>query len=347
DSKLSEDVRARINVLSEIPAQWRLKARQWRQMNQRFKLDFNGQEMPSRNDEYLFYQILIGVWPANNDVPSDELIERVKNYMLKAAREAKETTSWANQNLDYEKALTEFVGAVLRESNQEFLADFASFEKSIITAGMMNSLSQVLIKYTSPGVPDLYQGNELCELRLVDPDNRGRVDYLLRQTRLCDLVSAAHKDRTNQIKKMASAMVNGTDHEGNAKLFFTWRALTARRQHLALFRDGQYLPLNVQGPLSKHLIAFARKNEDAEAIIVAPRLCAQLLASGSAIQDSSLWKDTYIELPDTLTAHEYHDYLSYAPCSAASEESGVRVLKASDLFRDFPWALLTTEPAAN
>jgi len=343
DSKLSEDVRARINALSEIPAQWRLKARQWRQMNLRLKLLSDGQEMPSRNDEYLFYQILIGVWPPNNDVPSDELRGRVKNYMLKAAREAKETTSWANPNQDYEKALAGFVTAVLNGSNEEFLADFGSFERRVISAGMMNSLSQTLIKFTSPGVPDTYQGNELFQLRLVDPDNRGPVDYSLREARLCELISVPSKQRSNQIRKMAASIIDGTDYEGNAKLFITWRALAARRQHLSLFRDGQYLPLTVQGPMSKHLIAFARLNGKGEAIIVAPRLCAQLLAYGTSILDLDLWKDTYIELPNALTANQYHNYLSYAPCSVIEEKSEVRTIKTGDLLRDFPWALLAAE----
>ncbi len=346
DSKLSEDVRARINVLSEIPAQWRLKARQWRKMNQRFKSVVDGQEMPSPNDEYLFYQISIGSSPAKNDVPSDEWCERIKNYMLKAAREAKEATSWANQNQDYEKALVGFVSAVMNPSNHEFLVDFASFEKRIVPAGMMNSLSQILIKFTCPGVPDLYQGNELFELRLVDPDNRGRVDYALRRTCLCDLISMPCKERSNYIRKMASTIVDGSDHEGNAKLFLTWRALAARRQHLALFRDGQYVPLSVQGPLSKHLIAFARKYDQAEAIVIVPRLCAQLLAYDVPLDNANLWQDTYIELPQALSASQYQNYLSFTACSV-TDGSGIRMIKASDVFRDFPWALLTSELAVN
>ncbi|HEY6184660.1 MAG TPA: malto-oligosyltrehalose synthase [Terriglobales bacterium] len=343
DSKLSEDVRARINVLSEIPAQWRLKARQWRQMNQRFKTELDGQEMPSRNDEYLFYQILIGVWPAGSNLLGDELCERVKSYMLKAAREAKETTSWANQNQEYEKALNGFVSGVLNVSNHEFLADLSAFERRIISAGMMNSLSQALIKFTAPGVPDLYQGNELFELRLVDPDNRGRVDYLLRQTRLCDLISVPCKERNNQVRKMASTIVDGADYEGNAKLFLTWRALTVRRQHLTLFRDGQYLPLTVKGALSRHIIAFARKNNHAEAIVVAPRLCAELLANESSVVDANFWKGTYIELPNMLSATRYQNCFSYSLCSVTKGKSGVRTIKIDDLFKDFPWALLTIE----
>src|SRR6185369_11219863 len=136
--------------------------------------------------------------------------------------------------------------------------------------GMMNSLSQALIKFTAPGVPDLYQGNELFELRLVDPDNRGHVDYSCRQKQLCELISIPYRDRASQVRKMASAIVDGVDNEGDTKLFITWQALTARHQQLALFQDGAYLPLTVQGPLSKHLIAFARKNDNAEAIVVAP-----------------------------------------------------------------------------
>jgi (1->4)-alpha-D-glucan 1-alpha-D-glucosylmutase len=187
DSKLSEDVRARINALSEVPAQWRLKVRQWRLLNQRKKLVMDGLEAPTRNDEYLFYQVLIGAWPPGEKTPSVELRERLKNYMLKAAREAKEFTSWANQNHEYESALSSFVEGVLDTTfSQEFIADFLDFQHRIAAVGAMNSLSQVLIKLASPGVPDIYQGNELYEFRLVDPDNRQPVDYTLRQKLLCE-----------------------------------------------------------------------------------------------------------------------------------------------------------------
>jgi len=129
--------------------------------------------MPTRNDEYLLYQILIGVWPLRADTASAELCERLKNYMLKAAREATQSTSWANKNLEYETALISFVDSVLDPAaNQEFISDFLTFQRRIASIGMMNSLSQTLIKLMSPGVPDIYQGNELSEFSLVDPDNR-------------------------------------------------------------------------------------------------------------------------------------------------------------------------------
>ena len=187
----------------------------------------------------------------------------------------------------------------------------------------------------------MYQGNELFELRLVDPDNRGHVDYLRRQTRLCELMSIPCRDRGNQVRKMSSTIVDGVDYEGNTKLFLIWQILIARHQYLALFQDGAYLPLTVQGPLSKHLIAFARKNDDSEAIVVAPRLCAQLLANQESVLSESLWKDTYIEVPETLSQNQYQNCFSSAPCLVTNQESGSRIIRASDLFKDFPWTLLT------
>ena len=342
DSKLSEDVRSRLNVLSEIPAQWRLKARQWRQLNQKMKISLDGQEVPTRNDEYLFYQALLGIWPTGSDVPTGEVCERLQNYMLKATREAKESTSWANQNLEYEKGLGAFIGAALDPtSGEEFLADLRAFLPRIVAAGMMNSLSQTLLKIASPGVPDFYQGSELLNLRLVDPDNRGLIDYVSRQETLCELISSP--SRTSQLRALASQVADGSDVEGRAKLFLTWRALNARHDYLELFRDGSYVPLKVEGAKAKHVVAFARKAAHSQAIVAAPRLCSQLLDIGIPMLGENLWQDTYIELPSGMAAGNYQNWFSSTPFSTVREGTEAGILQTADLFRDFPWALLIAD----
>jgi (1->4)-alpha-D-glucan 1-alpha-D-glucosylmutase len=344
DSKLSEDVRARINVLSEMPAQWRLKARQWRVLNQRKKIFFDAQEMPTRNDEYLLYQVLIGVWPSGETTPSDELRERLKNYMLKAAREAKESTSWANQNLEYEKALASFLDGVLDPAvSQEFLSDFLAFQRRVAGIGMMNSLSQSLIKFTSPGVPDIYQGNELLHLQLVDPDNRRPVDYALRQKLLCELVAIPCPEQKNNVPGIMKRIVEGSDHEGHAKLFLTWRALRARQQYVSLFQHGEYIPLMVEGPKAKHIFAFARRKGNSCAIIAAPRLCAQLLVTETSILNSELWQDTQINLPEEWREGTYRNWISFEPYSTRREQDGKLIIHLAHLFKDISWALLTSE----
>ena len=256
DSKLSEDARARINVLSELPAEWRLKVRQWRALNQNKKLILDGTEAPSRNDEYLFYQVLIGIWPANERSPGGNLRERLTDYMLKAAREAKELTSWANQNSEYESALNSFVNAVLDPAaSQDFLTDFAEFHRRIAQCGMMNSLSQTLIKLTAPGVPDIYQGNELYEFQLVDPDNRRPVDYVLRRDLFKDLSTLSSSKSQETARTLVENLQQGNG-SGRAKLYLTWRALQARQQNSRLFQSGNYVPLYAEGRAAKFVFAF-------------------------------------------------------------------------------------------
>ena len=341
DSKLSEDVRARINVLSEVPAQWRLKVRQWRLLNQRKKLALDGVEAPTRNDEYLLYQILIGVWPSGETVPTDELRERLKNYMLKAAREAKEFTSWANQNQEYENALGSFIEGVLDTTiSQEFIADFLSFQRWVAPIGAMNSLSQVLIKLVSPGVPDLYQGNELFEFRLVDPDNRQPVDYTLRQKLLCELMALPRPEYKNKASEIAKDLFQGSDHTGRLKLFLTWRGLQARQQYAELFSTGEYVPLSVEGSKEKHILAFARRTDGATAILAVPRLCAQLTEKETSILDPDVWQDTTIQIPEEWAEASYRNQFTAEECFTARGEGGRVAIKAANLFQVIPWALL-------
>ena len=346
DSKLSEDVRARIDVLSEIPAEWRWKARLWRLMNHKRKALLDGIEAPTRNDEYLFYQVLLGAWPAGEITPTTETRDRLRAYMLKAAREAKENTSWANQNLDYENALGSFVDRVLDPvAQQEFLSDFVRFQSRIAVLGAFNSLSQTLIKLTSPGVPDIYQGNELCEFRLVDPDNRRPVDYAVRKKLLCEMKSLPFSEHRAAAGSLFKAVENGEDRSGRAKLYLTWRTLQARRQHPGIFQTGKYIPLRVEGRAARHLLAFARVTDDASAITIVPRLCGRLLEQRSSLLDPEIWDGTRINVPTEVPAATYQNWLTGENIAIDRAPNGTLHSEASALMKDFPWILLISVPS--
>jgi (1->4)-alpha-D-glucan 1-alpha-D-glucosylmutase len=343
DSKLSEDVRARINVLSEIPAEWRLKARQWHTLNLRHKKMLDGVETPSRNDEYLFYQALLGVWPRGKNTSDPELLSRMQAYMLKASREAKESTSWANQNAEYESALQSFVDAVLDPANREFVSDFLVLEQRVAGIGMLNTLSQTLIKLASPGVPDIYQGNEVCEFRLVDPDNRQPVDYQIRKQVLADMTSRPGSERRAIARHLSRQLEQGDDGEGRAKLFLTWSALMARQRNLQLFQQGEYVPLTVQGERADRIFAFARTSSSAVAVVAVPRLCARLFEKGISLLDSNLGSDNKIVLPQGARTCGYRNAITGQPYCATVGEDGTAYFNLSTLMKDFPWVLLLSE----
>ena len=343
DSKLSEDVRTRIDALSEVPGQWRLKARQWRQLNRGKKMLIDGVEIPTRNDEYLFYQVLLGVWPTGESAPSDALRERLKNYMLKAAREAKESTSWANQNSEYENTLIAFMNAALDPvSSQEFLADFLAFQHWVSAIGTLNSLSRTLIKFTSPGVPDIYQGNELFDFSLVDPDNRRAVDYLQRKKLLHEIAALPCEKQKCYLRESLKNLAEFPDANGRSKLFLTWKLLQARHHHVDLFQHGEYIPLAVHGPNSRHVLAFARKKENACAIIVAPRLWGQLLGGETDILDASRWRDTFLELPQNWPAVEYQNWITQQKFALGKTNMPENMLALDHLMGDLPWILLVS-----
>ena len=180
------DVRARINVLSELPREWRTSVFRWGRLNQRKKVEIEGELAPSRNDEYLLYQTLIGTWPHEMTAAAERsaYIERIQQYMLKATREAKVHTSWISPHVAYERAMSDFVDAILMGfcTVDRFCPHFVPFAHKIAEFGLWNSLSQTMLKLTCPGVPDIYQGTELFDFSLVDPDNRRPVDFATRET---------------------------------------------------------------------------------------------------------------------------------------------------------------------
>ena len=297
DTKRSEDVRARINVLSEIPEQWREGLSRWSRLNRKLKMIVNDKPAPSRNEEYLLYQTLVGTWPFAG--PEDDEFApfpaRIKAYMLKAMREAKVNTSWISPNAPHEDAVMHFIDALLKTSKlNNFINDFVAFQKLTADCGIFNSLSQILLKITSPGIPDFYQGNELWDFSLVDPDNRRPVDYRTRKELLDELIRL---ESTAGLLETARAVV-GSRNDGRVKLFLTWKALNFRRENRQVFETGSYLPLTVEGTCREHICAFEWATSDKSILVVVPRFCSRLKRDSSGLPlGPEVWQDTRIIQP--------------------------------------------------
>jgi (1->4)-alpha-D-glucan 1-alpha-D-glucosylmutase len=296
DHKRSEDVRCRIDVLSEAPAAWRLALRRWSALNRALRTKLDSGPAPSRADEYLLYQTLLGTLP---EEPLEDAVlavwrERVARYMLKAAREAKAHTSWISPHEDYERALDAFVRGVLaRAQPNPFLDDLRAQAEPLAWFGALNGVSLALIKCASPGVPDLYQGAELIELTLVDPDSRRPVDFSRRARLLEELERLEHP-----------APLTAAARDGRAKLWVIWRLLQLRQRLPALFRDGGYAPLEAAGARAAHVVAFARPHASGTLIVVAGRLYLKMLGATGALPVGDAWGDTAVALPEGVVALE-------------------------------------------
>jgi (1->4)-alpha-D-glucan 1-alpha-D-glucosylmutase len=293
DTKRSEDVRARLNVLSELPEEWAACTERWALLNESHRTDVAGQIVPGPNEEYLLYQTLLGAWPLDGRI-DDVFVARIRAYMQKALREAKVFTSWTDPNAPYEEAVAAFIGRILDpQTGGPFLADFGPFQRRIADLGLVNSLAQTLLRLTAPGVPDTYQGTELWDFSLVDPDNRRPVDYDHRRTMLAALTSRPPApDLAREL--MASP------HDGRLKLLVTWAALQARRRHPGLFSAGGYEPLVAEGGRAAHVFGFTRRDEAGRtAIVLVPRLVTALAAAagGTPATGEAAWQDTRVRPP--------------------------------------------------
>jgi len=339
DSKRSEDVRARIDVLSEMPAEWERHVKHWRELNKSKKTLCEGIESPSLNDEYHLYQTLIGAWPlsSGSENPEAGFVTRIRDYMLKAAREAKDMTSWRNPNSGYESALASFVDAILHCA--DFRDKFFPFQRKVAFFGLLNSLSQKLMKLTAPGVPDIYQGNELWEFSLVDPDNRRGVDYDARRKALTE--TQALEDQCCEKLRASVRDLADNMEDGRIKMYVLWKALTLRKRDANLFRDGEYIPLQTIGPKVKHIVAFARREKNRIAITAVPRLCAQLLRGEAHLPlGDDIWQETQIELPNRTPKHLRNAFTGELLEPQVSKDGWVIQLR--QLFAEFPVALLTS-----
>lgn len=334
DTKRSEDVRARIDVLSELPGRWKTALRTWHQWACSGQETVKGATGIDHRDAILFYQTLVGALPfREEEMPAFQ--GRIKEYMLKAVREAKVHTSWLNPNPDYERAVANYVEFVLRPSEENAIVkDLRRFHSTVAPCGALNSLSQLLLKITSPGVPDFYQGTELWDFSLVDPDNRRPVDFKLRLELLEDL---RRKATTNRKELIPELLANWQD--GRIKLFVSDRALDFRRANPELFSEGEYLPLALRGARANHACAFARRLGPRWALVVVPRLVAKFSSVGSFPVGKDAWQRTVLVLPKGAPRN-WVDVFAEDTRTAASRRKA-RVLPLQNVFRTFPLALLT------
>jgi (1->4)-alpha-D-glucan 1-alpha-D-glucosylmutase len=333
DTKRGEDVRARINVLSELPAEWRRRLNSWARWNVKKKKVVDRQTAPDRNEEIFLCETLLGAWPLTAaEMPAFGM--RMKEYVIKATREAMVHTRWTRPNVEHERALTDFVAAIIKPGRGNlFLADFLKFQKKIAYFGMLNGLAQVLLKLTSPGVPDIYQGCELWDLRLVDPDNRGPVDFDRRTRLLEGIEKRAQESLTDLCQELTQVW-----QDGRAKLYLTWKALNLRRQHRELFFEGSFLPLQVSGKRARNLIVFARRKGKHWTLTIVPRWLAHARAPMNWGRMAAFWRGTKILLPARAPVRWENilsgDFVELAP---GRKNRSVRV---EDVLRDFPVACL-------
>jgi (1->4)-alpha-D-glucan 1-alpha-D-glucosylmutase len=332
DTKRGEDVRARINVLSEIPAEWRARVAAWQRHNRKHRAMVDGAPVPGANTEYLLYQTLVGAWPLE--------LERLQAYLIKAVREAKVHTSWTNPNPRYDEALARFAEAILDpERSAEFLEDFALFQARVAHVGSLNALGQTLVKITAPGVPDFYQGTELWDLSLVDPDNRRPVDWEERRRLLDEMLTAVAgaPDRAALAHELAK-----TRTDARVKLFVIHEGLRFRRAHRALYEAGAYQPLEARGAWAEHVCAFARVDGAAAALTIFPRLLARRGVDALPL-GREYWADTRLELPVALRGRYRNVFTGERVETEAAGEGAALTLGA--VLTAFPVALLAREAA--
>lgn len=343
DSKRSEDVRARINVISEMPDEWRTRLNRWARINRAKKRSVDGVPAPSRNDEYLLYQTLVGTWPLAMEAPVglEHYRERIDAYMNKALKEAKQHTSWINPNAEYEEAMRQFIAALLgRLENNAFLADFTPFAQQCARFGFYNSLAQTQLRLTVPGVPDLYQGTELLAFNLVDPDNRRPVNYRQRKALLEEITR--HSRNSEAMASWLKEMLE-TPTDGRAKLYLIWKLLQLRRDHHELFRDGDYQPLACEGDKAEHLCSFARRWEKQVLISITPRLFVRLMGGATCLPcDDEVWGDTLIQAPEATRKQTYKNLFTNETVNLISH-NGENFFRASELFTAFPVTVLVNQ----
>lgn len=354
DTKRSEDVRARINVLSEVPEIWAEKLKKWCDWNQSKKTVLAGHPVPDGNVEIFLYQTLLGAWPlSEQEVP--EFKERLNAYLVKSAREAKVHSSWLDPNIDYEQALTGFASLLFEPGDGDpFFGDFISFQKVIAYYGALNSLAQVLLKITAPGIPDFYQGMEIWNLSLVDPDNRRPVDFEVR----VKLLSALKSQEAGGLQFLLQDILANWD-DGRIKLFLTYKALNYRRENQELFAGGEYLPVRSTGPRSEYVCAFIRRLENKWVLTAVPRLVAKLQRVSERMQGDcepkttpplgeAVWGNSAFILPGNSPETWYNvltgETINVCPGNETDTgNTGSRTLPLSAVFNTFPVALLAGE----
>ncbi|MGZ3881963.1 MAG: malto-oligosyltrehalose synthase, partial [Flavisolibacter sp.] len=320
DTKRGEDARARLNALTDLEAEWSSAVEEWMRLAEPLKQN----QFPDRNDEYLIYQSLVGNYPMPGQ-EEDQFEERLTAYLQKALREAKQHSNWTTPNEEYEKATAEFAKGLLNKDGS-FWKSFEGFHSTIVDYGIVNSLGQLLLKFTCPGVPDTYQGCELWDLSFVDPDNRRPVDFEKRKQWLNEISTGTKEDLLKQLWK--------DRYSGKIKLWLTHKLLQWRKEEKEFLSKAEYIPLPVEGSYKNHVLAFARKHQHTIYVIAVPLHLAEICKEQNKEVNKIDWKDTGIVLPGRL-AGEIIDVLN-----GRSFEDKINV---ADIFAELPFALLKTE----
>lgn len=322
DTKRSEDVRARIAVLSELPELWKQHLSRWSQLNRNKRRQVDDAAAPNREDEYLLYQTLAGLW--SPELATEQLIERLQAYMVKAGREAKRSTSWINPNADYETAVGEFIAQLLNNPERNaYLRDLSAFVPTVAFFGRINSLVTTALKITSPGVPDFYQGTELPAFTLVDPDNRSAVNFE---------AAAVQLEALADVSDVGALLTDGDG--ASAKMFVTTKLLRLRADDAPLFALGSYQPLQVEGEKKDHVFAFARSHEGRHCVVIVPRWPARLMAGVADLPLGDIWGDTRVLLGEVAAA-ELRDVFTDQPAHVQGEE-----IRLADVLSRFPLTVL-------
>lgn len=327
DTKRGEDVRARLNVLSEIPTDWAAALELWSEKNEKYKVVLDDEMVPDANEEYLLYQTILGTWPLETMDANlhQTYVSRIQKYMEKAVKEAKIHSSWLNPDQEHDQALNLFIYKILEDRPEnEFLHELKKFTAKISAWGLLNSLSQTLLKLTSPGIPDIYQGNEIWDFSLVDPDNRRPVDYNKRKNLLNSIL---------EITDIAELITQPND--GRIKLFITHKILQFRKTHPQVFNEGIYIPLKTLGPLNNHIIAYARVYQSQIAIAITTRFFSILMKEFHLPVQSDLWKETYLELPIEFSQYRFKNLFNQESIEVEKNN-----LCLDPLLKKFPMALL-------
>ena len=317
DTKWSDDARMRLNVISEIPQEWKFHITSWAKENRKYKKKIRGSLFPDLNTEYYLYQMLLSVWPDDTQQAiSPKFHQRLWECFLKSIREAGVYTSWSYPNKEYEEGAKVFLFSLLTpQENDLFYPSFVAFQKKISSYGRWNSLSSLVLKMGSCGIVDLYQGSEWWNYSLMDPDNRRPIDY----------------------EFLKNALSKNIERDESLKLWTTARALNFRRLHKELFLKGDYIPLLAQKEHKENVVAFLRRNESSCALIAGGRFFTQL--SHPPI-GKTCWDETSLLLPKNLEVREMKNIFTNKTIPI-QKKNGKLTLNIADLFRDFPFALLT------
>jgi (1->4)-alpha-D-glucan 1-alpha-D-glucosylmutase len=330
--------------LSELPQEWQASLQRWSDLNVQYRRDLDDAPVPDANEAYLFYQTLLGAWPLEPYSPEEytTFVERIQAYMLKVLREAKVHTSWINPNPVYEEAVQRYIARVLNTQTQgAFLEDFLLFQRCLSHYGLFNSLAQTLLKITAPGVPDTYQGTELWDLSLVDPDNRRAVDYKRRYDMLRTLrehLATAGEDRRALVQELLTHK-----EDGRLKLYVTTLALNCRRMHPGLFSLGSYTPAQGRGAKGQYVFGFSRCQDNHAVLVVVPRLIGGLLAGTHAAPlGAAVWQDTRLLVPGIDSRWDWRNVLTGEPVIFATDD-GQPALALAELLGHCPVALLVAQ----